>query len=69
MTDASAYKQGRSLPGARIPVVDEAFLKRSKPDFIVVLPWNLREEIMSQLSYARGWGCRFVFAVPKLEID
>lgn len=68
VVDASPHKQGRFLPGARIPVVDEARLRATKPDFVVVLPWNLREEITAQLAYIREWGGQFVFAVPALVI-
>ncbi|MDB6163353.1 MAG: class SAM-dependent methyltransferase [Xanthomonadaceae bacterium] len=68
VADASPHKQGRFLPGARIPVVDEAYLRAARPDFVVVLPWNLRDEITGQLSYIRDWGGQFVFAVPELEI-
>jgi SAM-dependent methyltransferase len=68
VVDASPHKQGRFLPGARIPVVDEASLRAARPDFVVVLPWNLREEITGQLAYIRAGGGRFVFAVPELEI-
>ena len=68
VADASPHKQGRFLPGARIPVVDEAHLRAARPDFVVVLPWNLRDEVTEQLAYIRGWGGRFVFAVPVLEI-
>jgi SAM-dependent methyltransferase len=68
VADASPHKQGRFLPGARIPVVDEAHLRAERPDFVVVLPWNLRDEITEQLAYIREWGGRFVFAVPALEI-
>lgn len=68
VVDASPHKQGRFLPGARIPVVDEAHLRAARPDFVVVLPWNLRDEIIEQLAYIREWGGQFVFAVPALEI-
>lgn len=68
VADASPHKQGRFLPGSRIPVVDEAHLLRAKPDFVVVLPWNLRDEITRQLTQIREWGGRFVFAVPSLVI-
>ena len=68
VVDASPHKQGRFLPGARIEVVDEARLRAAKPDFVVVLPWNLSAEITAQLAYIREWGGRFVFAVPALEI-
>lgn len=69
VADASPHKQGRYLPGARIPVVDEQHLRAAKPDFVVVLPWNLREEVTAQLAYIREWGGRFVFAVPALEVS
>jgi hypothetical protein len=49
-------------------VVDEAHLRAARPDFVVVLPWNLREEITGQLAYIREWGGQFVFAVPELAI-
>jgi len=68
VVDASPHKQGRFLPGSRIPVVDEARLRATRPDYVVVLPWNLRDEIMAQLSYIREWGGRFVFAVPSLQL-
>ena len=68
VADASPHKQGRYLPGVRIPVVDEATLRAARPDFVVVLPWNLRDEITAQLAYIRDWGGQFVFAVPELQI-
>lgn len=68
VADASPHKQGRFLPGSRIPVVPEARLREEKPDFVIVFPWNLREEIIGQLDYVREWGGRFVFAVPRLEV-
>lgn len=68
VADASPHKQGRFLPGSRIPVVGEAHLSAQRPDFVVVLPWNLRDEITQQLAYVREWGGRFVFAIPELAI-
>lgn len=68
VVDASPHKQGKYLPGSRIPVLDESALKASKPDFIVILPWNLKAEIIGQLDYVRAWGGKFVCAVPNLEI-
>ena len=68
VADASPHKQGRFLPGARIAVVDETHLRNARPDFVVVLPWNLREEVSTQLAYIRDWGGQFVFAVPELVI-
>lgn len=68
VADASPHKQGRYLPGARIPVVDEAHLRAARPDFVVILPWNLRTEITAQLAYIREWGGHFAFAVPRLDV-
>lgn len=68
VVDASPHKQGHWLPGSRIPVVDESRLRHDQPDFVLILPWNLREEITTQLSYIRDWGGRFVIAVPKLAV-
>ena len=68
VVDASPHKQGRFLPGSRIPVVGEAQLRDARPDFVLVLPWNLRDEIADQLAYVRDWGGRFVTAVPALTI-
>ena len=68
VVDKNPAKQGRFLPGSRIPVVCEDVLKREKPERVVILPWNLQAEIMTQLSYIRDWGGTFVTAVPRLTI-
>ncbi|MEO8087104.1 MAG: class I SAM-dependent methyltransferase [Bacteroidota bacterium] len=68
VVDASPHKQGKYLPGSHIPVVNEQELLTSHPDFILVLPWNIKDEIMQQLSYVRDWNCRFVIAIPSLQI-
>jgi SAM-dependent methyltransferase len=68
VADRSPAKQGRWLPGSRIPVVDEDHLRRERPDTILILPWNLRAEITQQLSYARDWGAHFATAVPRMEV-
>ena len=68
VVDRNPAKQGKYMPGSRIPIVAEAVLKQSRPDFVVILPWNLKNEVMEQLSYIREWGAKFVTAVPKLEI-
>ena len=67
VVDASPHKQGRYLPGSRIPVVSEASLRKDKPDVVLVLPWNLLPEIEQQLVYVRDWGCGFVTAVPGIR--
>lgn len=69
VADASPYKQGRHLPGSRIPVVTEAHLLADRPDIVVILPWNLHTEITAQLACIRDWGGRFAVAVPRLELS
>jgi hypothetical protein len=56
------------MPGNHIPIVDENLLLRDKPDYILILPWNLKDEIIQQLDYTRSWGCRFVSAIPELNV-
>jgi SAM-dependent methyltransferase len=68
VVDRSPHKIGKFLPGSRIPVVGEDEIRELKPAYILVLPWNLREEIGDQLSYARDWGCKLVVAIPELKI-
>ena len=68
VVDRNPAKQGRYMPGSRIPIVPESHLIALRPDFIVILPWNLRDEVMAQLAYTREWGCAFVVAVPSLDI-
>lgn len=69
VVDASPHKQGRHLPGSRIPVVAETHIHESRPDFVVILPWNLRDEITAQLAYIREWGGKLVTAVPSLVVS
>jgi SAM-dependent methyltransferase len=68
VVDKNPAKQGKFMPGSRIPIVDEALLCKGKPDYIVVLPWNLCNEITEQLSYVREWGGKFLTVVPSLRI-
>jgi SAM-dependent methyltransferase len=68
VVDKNPSKQGKFLPGSRIPIVAEDRIKQERPDYIVVLPWNIREEVMTDLSYVRQWGARFVTAIPHLQI-
>lgn len=69
VVDRNPAKQNKYLPGSRIPIVNEDAIKATRPDYILILPWNLREEVQAQLSYAREWGARFVTAVPALMVD
>jgi len=68
VADASPYKQGKYLPGSHIPVFSQDKIKEAKPDVILILPWNIRYEIMEQLAYVREWGGRFVVPIPILEV-
>jgi SAM-dependent methyltransferase len=69
VVDLNPAKQGKYMPGSRVPIVDEAHLRRDRPDRVLILPWNLRTEITAQLAYVREWGGRFVTAVPRLTIE
>jgi hypothetical protein len=69
VVDKNPAKRGKFMPGSRIPIVGEDHLKTHRPDFILILPWNLRAELVAQLAYAREWGARFVTAVPALDIS
>jgi SAM-dependent methyltransferase len=66
--DAAPAKQGKHMPGSHIPIMSPNAIKESKPDFIVILPWNIADEVISQNSFVREWGGKFVTAVPKLTI-
>ncbi len=69
VVDRNPAKQGKYLPGSRIPIRDEDALKAAKPDYILILPWNLRTEIIDQLAFAREWGVKFVTAIPQLVVE
>jgi len=68
VVDRNPAKQDKFLPGSRIPIVAEVQLKQTRPDYVLILPWNLRTEVTEQLAYIREWGGRFVTSVPALEI-
>ncbi len=68
VVDRSPGKVGRYLPGSRIPIVTEDHLRAHRPDRILILPWNIAQEVTGQLAYAREWGARFVVAVPELTL-
>ncbi len=67
--DRSPYKQGRFLPGSRIPIFHPDRIRETKPDYVVILPWNLKDEIMEQLRFIREWGGRFVVPIPKVSVE
>ena len=68
VVDRSPHKQGRLLPGSRIPVLAPSAVFETRPDYLFILPWNLREEIAAQMSGIREWGGKFVTPIPRLEI-
>jgi len=68
VVDRNPAKQGKFLPGSRIPIVAESQLREFRPDYVIVLPWNLRGEIVQQLEYVAQWGGQFVTAVPSLQV-
>jgi len=67
--DRSPHKQNLLLPGTHIPVYSPDKIKETKPDIVVILPWNLKDEIMEQLSYIHGWGGQFVTFIPRVQIQ
>ncbi len=68
VVDKNPAKQGKFMPGSRIPIVSEERLIEERPDYVIILPWNLKAEVMNQLSYIREWGGMFVTAVPYLKL-
>lgn len=66
--DAAVSKQGKYMPGSHIPILPPVALSEYKPNWILVLPWNIAEEVMDQQDGARGWGAKFVIAVPELKV-
>ncbi|WP_281261993.1 class I SAM-dependent methyltransferase [[Actinomadura] parvosata] len=66
--DRNPYKHGKFTPGARIPIFAPERIAADRPDYVLVLPWNLRDELVDQLSYIRDWGGRLVFPIPALEV-
>jgi hypothetical protein len=67
VVDANPHKQDKFLPASHIPVVAEEYLKEAKPDYVIILPWNLKDEIADQLSYIREWGGKFIIPIPALQ--
>jgi 2-polyprenyl-3-methyl-5-hydroxy-6-metoxy-1,4-benzoquinol methylase len=68
VVDANPHKQGKWLPASHIPVVEESHLKLAQPDYVIILPWNLKDEITTQLSYIKEWKASFVIPIPVLQI-
>ena len=68
VVDANPYKQNKWLPGSHIKVVNEDYLKKEKPDYVIIFPWNLKEEVMKQLAYIKEWNGKFVIPIPHVHV-
>jgi hypothetical protein len=64
VVDRSPHKQGKFLPGSHIPIEAPEKVRETKPDYLLILPWNIREEVMGQMDFIREWGGKFVVAIP-----
>ena len=67
--DAAPSKQDKFMPGSRIPILHPAVLKERRPDYVLILPWNISSEIVREQSLIRDWGGRFVTAVPEIRLQ
>jgi SAM-dependent methyltransferase len=68
VVDKSPHKQGLYLPGSHLPIFAPEHVNAAKPDFLVILPWNIKDEILGEMERVRDWGCRFVVAIPELQV-
>ena len=68
LVDISPAKQGLSMPGVRLPINHPDKIKESRPDFVLILPWNLSAEIINQLEFIREWGGQFIIPIPEAQI-
>jgi SAM-dependent methyltransferase len=68
VVDRSPHKQGLFLPGTHLPILDPGAVTETKPDYLLILPWNLRDEIMEQMSHVRAFGCKFVVPIPETTV-
>jgi hypothetical protein len=66
--DRNPYKQGKFTPGTHIPIYSPDKIKETRPDYLLILPWNFKEEIMKQMSYIRDWGGRFIVPIPEVKV-
>jgi hypothetical protein len=68
VADRNPFKQGRYLPGSRIFIEHPEKIRETKPDYILILPWNIKDEVMEQLSFVRSWGGKFIIPIPELRV-
>ena len=66
--DRNPHKQGMYLPGSHLPIKSPETIRASRPDYVLILPWNLRDEISRQMAFIREWGGQFVVPIPKVEV-
>ena len=66
--DRSPHKQGKFLPGVHIPILSPEAIKQNKPDYVLILPWNLKDEVVSQISFIKEWGGQFVVPIPEVKL-
>ena len=66
--DRSPHKQGHFLPGTHLPIYPPSHIRETRPDYLLILPWNLKDEIMREMSFIRDWGGRFVVPIPELSV-
>jgi hypothetical protein len=66
--DRNPYKQGKYLPGTHIPIFAPEKISETKPDYVLILPWNFKDEIMQQMALIREWGGRFVVPIPEVRV-
>jgi len=68
VVDRNPYKQGKFLPGSRIPIFGPEKIDETKPDYVLILPWNIKDEVMDQMAHVRGWGAKFVVPIPQVTV-
>jgi len=68
VVDKSSAKQGKYMPGSRVPIVDEIQLKKDQPNYVVIFPWNIKNEVIEQLNYIKEWGGKFVIFIPSMQV-
>jgi hypothetical protein len=66
--DRNPYKQGKFLPGTHVPIHQPAKIQETRPDYVLILPWNLKDEIMEQIAYIRSWGGQFIVPIPDAKV-
>jgi hypothetical protein len=66
--DRNPYKHGKFLPGTHVPIFPPEKISETRPDYVLILPWNFKDEIMQQMAFIRDWGGQFVVPIPELKV-